>query len=128
MNKKALKELNFNDLLTFDINIEKYTFENYTKNDNRHPKITKMCTLCEEEGINICTSDTNYRLKTIGHGSMADDILVATRQKNIDLSDWKKENVVFLLENPGPCSKKIYTQVEYNGFKKFPTHQWYWVN
>ena len=129
MNKKELKELNFNNLLTFDTNIEKYTFEDYKKNGNRHPKITKMCTLCEEEGVSICTFNKNYSLKTMGHGSMTDDILSATGKENIDLSDWKEENVLFLLENPGPCDPKIYTPFEYKkGNKKFPTHQWYFLN
>jgi len=128
MNKKELKELNFKNLLTLDTDIEKYTFEDYKKNGYKHPGITKMCAICEEEEVNICTSDKNYRLKTMGHGSMTDDFLVATGQEKIDLSDWKNENVLFLLENPGPCDPDIYKPFEYKGFTKFPTHQWYFLN
>jgi hypothetical protein len=131
MNKEELKKLNFSELLKIDHpNIEQYSFDDYKKNGNRHLKITKMCTLCEKEGVNICTSDKNYRLKTMGHGSMTDDFLVATGQKKkIDLSDWKDENVLFLLENPGPCDPKIYTPFEYKkDSSKYPTHQWYFLN
>ena len=129
MDKKKLKELNFKNLLTIDTDIEKYTFEEYAKNGYIHPKITKMCTLCEEEGVNICTSDKSYRLKTMGHGTMTDDILTATGQKDItERSKWRKKGVIFLLINPGPLDDNIYKQVEYNSYKKFPTYRWYWLN
>ena len=126
--KKALKELNFNNLLKFDTNIEKYTYENYAENKYEHTKIIKMCTLCEKEKVNICINNHNYKLKTMGHGSMTDDILIAAGHKDEDLTSWKKDDVVFLLENPGPCDPDIYTEFVYNGYKKFPTHQWYFVN
>jgi uracil-DNA glycosylase len=128
MNKEELKKLNFSDLLKIDHpNIEQYSFEDYANNGFKHP-IIGMCTKCEEEKVNICPSDKNKncRLKNMGHGSMTDDILTATGQKSSP--DWKKGGVLFVLENPGPCDNKIYTQVKYNGFEKFPSQQWHFVN
>ena len=132
MDIKELKKLNFMNLLTLDTDIKKYTYENYAENKYEHTKIIKMCTLCEKEKVNICTYNHNYKLKTMGHGTMTDDILIATGQRDKDLPDWKNEGVVFLLENPGPCDPNIYKQVEYiednNKYKKFPTYRWYWLN
>lgn len=142
MNIEELKKLNFSDLLKIDHpNIEKYSFEDYAKNGYKHP-IIGMCTKCEEEKVNICLSDKkcelkkeglcpsdknkNCRLKNMGHGSMTDDILAATGQKSSP--DWKEDGVLFVLENPGPCDNKIYTQVKYKGFEKFPSKQWHFVN
>ena len=126
MNKKELKELNFNNLLKIDHpNIEKYSFEDYAKNGYKHP-IIGMCTKCEEEKVNICLSDKKCKLKNMGHGSMTDDILAATGQKSSP--DWKEDSVLFVLENPGPCDNEIYTQVKYKGFEKFPSQQWHFVN
>jgi hypothetical protein len=128
MNNK-LKELNFNALLALDTNISEYSYKSYLDNNKKHPSIKKMCTLCEEEGVNICPSDKNFSLRAMGHGALADDILIATGQQNTDISNWKNEGIIFVLENPGPCFKnRIYTKAEYNGYIKYPTHEWYFVN
>jgi len=131
MDKKMLKELNFNNLLKFNKYKENYTFEDYVKHDNKHPELSKICTLCDDEKVNICKNSKNnkkFKLKTMGHGSMTDDILLAAGYKDEDFTGWKEDDVVFLLENPGPCDPNIYTEFEYNSHKKFPTHQWYFVN
>jgi len=131
MDKKKLKELNFNKLLILDTNIENYTFKDYAKNGYKHP-IKGMCTICEEEGVNECRYNKiyniNYKLKTIGHGTMTDDILAATGQKCPPPPDWKEDGVLFVLENPGPCDLDIYTPFKCKRFTKFPTHQWYFLN
>jgi hypothetical protein len=126
--ENKLKKLNFNNLLTLDTNINEYSFESYVKNGKRHPQIKKMCTLCEEKGINICSTDRKFSLRAMGHGASADDILTATGQKNINISGWKNEGVMFVLENPGPCYNKTYAKFNYNGYTKYPTHEWYFVN
>ena len=129
MNKKELKELNFNKLIKIDHpNIEKYSFEDYAKNGFKHP-IKGVCTKCEDLKIKVCPSNPNYKLKTMSHGSTSYDILNATGQIGQESSsDWKEGGVLFILANPGPCSKNTYEEVPYNNYKKTPSIQWHFLN
>jgi hypothetical protein len=122
-----LKELNFNDLLIFDssVNIDSYDFNTYIQNDKH--LIKGYCIRCESKGCNICPTDKDYELKNISHGAATDDILQATNQNNIDFSNWHNEGVLFLMEGPSK-DYDIYEEVEFNGYKKRPTKDWYWVH
>jgi hypothetical protein len=127
----ALKELNFNSLLVLDENIKEYDFNKYHESGCKH-KIKGFCTSCEEKGINVCPRDKSFKLTTISHGATTDDILQATGQENIDLADWKKDPVMFVMENPGRSDYVFYEPYQYNihgitGTKK-PSREWYWVN
>jgi hypothetical protein len=123
-----LRELNFNDLLTLDTNIKEYTFEKYVNNGRQHPRITKVCTRCEQMNVPTCPADPAFKLSAMGHGAASDDILIATGQQHIDTSTWKKQGVMFILENPGPVAPFYKPPVASNGFTKCPTHVWYWVH
>lgn len=128
MNNKIneLKYLNFNDLLVVDTDIENYDFNVYIMKNNKHI-IKGFCTRCEEKGCNICPKDTTFRLQTISHGATTNDILLATDQQKIDLTNWHQEGVVFLMEGPSNDGG-FYEENEFNGFKKKPTNEWYWVH
>lgn len=121
----SLKQLNFNELLILDTDIEKYDFNVYMDNDQHF--INGFCTKCEEKGCNFCPTDKNFKLQTISHAATTEDILLATGQQNIDLSDWKNDSVLFLMEGPS-VDWEFYEEKEYKGFKKKPTKEWYWVH
>jgi Uracil DNA glycosylase superfamily len=125
--KKELNQLNFNKLLLLDssINLDIYDFNTYLKN-NQHI-VKGYCLLCEKRGCSTCPTDNTFELKNISHGASTDDILLATKQNAIDLSEWHTEGVLFLMEGPSK-DYDIYEEVEFNGYKKRPTTLWYWVH
>lgn len=120
-----LRQLNFNDLLVLDTDIDKYDFNVYMDNDKHF--IKGFCTKCEEQGFNLCPNDNSYRLQNISHGATTSDILLSTDQQDTDLSDWKEDGVVFLMEGPS-VDWGFYEKKEFNGFTKKPTKEWYWVH
>jgi len=120
-----LNQLNFNNLLILDTDVEKYDFNVYINNDKH--KIIGFCTRCEEIGCNLCPTDNTFRLQNISHGATTKDILLATDQQNIELSDWHDEGVIFLMEGPS-IDWGFYEENYYNGHKKKPTKEWYWVH
>jgi hypothetical protein len=122
----CLKQLNFNDLLILDTDIEKYDFNVYMNNGKQH-FIKGFCTKCEEKGCNLCPTDNNFKLQTISHAATTQDFLLATNQQNTDLSDWKNDSVLFLMEGPS-VAWWFYEEKEFNGVKKKPTKEWYWVH
>ena len=122
---KQLKDINFGDLLILDTNINEYDFNSYLNSGN-HP-IKGFCTKCEQKGINICPTDQKFKLQAISHGSMSDDYIMALEDSNIDTSSWKTENVLFIMESPGIVND-FYKEVEYNGIKKCPSVEWYWIH
>jgi len=176
--REALRRLNFDDLLKFYKDedekekvlhnlgikkIEDYSFAEYRreysgeykKNSYEHPEIKEVCTECEEAGCDDspstddCSDDCKFKLRTMGHGAMSDDILLATKNKDEnkdenkdwtkdidwtgeDWKDWKEGGVIFALENPDGFNNTTYKDltVEAKGVKheKAPTIQWYWVN
>jgi len=125
--KNELKQLNFNDLLQLDrsIDLETYDVEACLRK-GQHP-IIGYCLRCENKGCNICPTDSTFVLKNISHGASAGDILRATRNTNMDLSDWHNEGVLFLMEGPSK-DYDIYREVLFNGHKKCPTELWYWIH
>ncbi|MCL2792269.1 MAG: uracil-DNA glycosylase family protein [Spirochaetaceae bacterium] len=122
-----LKELNFNNLIKLNTDINEYSYEHYIKNGFRHP-IKGMCTICEENSVNICPSDRNFKLMAMGHGSTSNDILQASDQQELDTSSWKEEGVMFVFENPGPCVNNIYEKISSKGFSKYPSYKWFWIH
>jgi hypothetical protein len=120
-----LRHINFNDLLVLDTDIENYDFNVYMDNDKHI--IKGFCTRCEEKGCNTCPTDNTFRLQNISHGATTDDILLATDQQTLDLTDWHKNGVVFLMEGPS-VDWGFYEENEFNGFKEKPTKEWYWVH
>lgn len=124
---KELKQLNFNDLLLLDssINLDEYNFDIYKQNGQHVVK--GYCLRCETKGCNTCPTDNTFDLKNISHGASTDDILFATKQNDIDFSEWHNEGVVFLMEGPSR-DYDIYEEVEFMNFKKRPTKLWYWVH
>lgn len=121
---KELNQLNFNDILHVDTDVDNYDFNVYMDNDEHILK--GFCTRCEQAGYNTCLSDPTFRLQTMSHGATTKDILQATGE-NVVPADWKKEGVIFLMEGPS-VDWGFYQQVEYNGIKKKPTREWYWVH
>ena len=122
---KELKEINFNELLIIDTNVPNYNFNEYYKNGNH--KIKGFCTNCEEKDINLCPNDKNYKLQTISHASMSDDFIMALNDNNIDTNKWKTDGVLFIMESPGGIFD-FYEENEYNGYKKWPSVEWYWIH
>jgi hypothetical protein len=122
---QKLKELNFNDLLILDTDVSKYDFNEYIKNGCH--KIKGFCTKCEEKGINFCPDDENYKLQAISHGSMSNDFILALKNEKIDTSNWKNDGVLFIMEGPSNIYD-FYEEKEYNGFKKYPSVEWYWIH
>lgn len=124
---KELKRLNFNDLLQLDSSIELETYDVETcRRIGGHP-IKGYCVRCEGKGCNTCPGDPTFILKNISHGASAEDVLRATGQDKIDLSDWHTEPVLFLMEGPSK-DYDIYKKVFFNGHEKWPTQTWYWVH
>jgi hypothetical protein len=78
-------------------------------------------------GVNHCPKDPNYQLGAIGHGCMSDDILIATGNTDMQRTGWIQDGIMFLLLNPAKITS-IYTEVNCDGYKKYPTHTWYWAN
>jgi len=123
-----LKKLNFQSLLILDdsVRLDTYSFDIYMQN-NGH-RLQGYCTKCEEKGCNVCSSDNNYRLLYISHGATTDDVLLATGQKDIDLSNWHSESVMFIMENPSVDGWGLYEELEYKAYKKRPAKRWYWIH
>lgn len=117
-----LKELNFNKILILDTDISKYDFDEYLKN-GRH-SIKGFCTKCENEGINISPYNDNFKLQTISHATMSDDIIMSSNEKIDDLKYWKDDGILFVMESPSNRYDS-YIPMEYDGYKKYPTASWY---
>ena len=122
---KELNQLNFNKILVLETDIDNYDFNEYLKNDKH--LIKGFCTLCEDTDCNICPGDSSFKLQTISHGATTYDILLATGQDKINLIDWHKDGVLFLMENPSN-DYGFYEEKAFNGYNKKPTNQWYWVH
>ena len=123
--ENALNRLNFDTVLKLDTAIDQYDFSVYAQ-QHRHP-LKGFCTLCEESGVHQCPSDSSFRLNHMSHGASTKDVLMATGQTARDFSDWHEEGVVFLMEGPS-VDWGFYEEVEYNGYKKKPTREWYWIH
>lgn len=121
-----LNKINFNDLLILDCDIDKYNFNVYLNNGEHH-LIKGFCTRCEKKGINVCPTDSSFRLQNISHGATSKDVLLACGQQNIDLTDWKSEGVMFLMEGPSK-GYDFYEENKCNRYKKKPTKEWYWIH
>ena len=122
---KELKELNFNKLLILDTDVSNYNIDEYFNNGSH--KIKGYCTFCEQNGINLCPSDNNYKLLGISHGSMSEDYIMALNKNDINTDNWKTDNILFIMESPG----MLYdwnVEKEYNSVKKYPTIEWYWIH
>ena len=124
---KELNQLNFNDLLILDssINVDSYDFNEYLKNEKH--QIKGYCLRCESKGCNKCPGNESFELKNISHGASSDDVLLATKQNNINFSDWHTEGVLFLMEGPSK-GYDIYEEIDFKGYKKRPTQYWFWVH
>lgn len=121
---KALNQVNFNDTLLLDTQIEEYDLKAYMLNGKKH-NIKGFCTRCEQAGYNTCPTDSKYSLQNISHGASTTDILQATGTGHIP-QNWYKEAILFLME--GPSNGNFYQEFEYNGVKKKPTSEWYWIH
>jgi len=122
-------QLNFNDLLIFDekSNLDEYDFNKYLENGYEHP-LNGYCTRCEEKGCNVCPTDNSFKLLNISHGASTDDFLLATKQNNINFSDWYNEGALFIMEGPSiEYWDGQYEELGYNGYLKRPSPQWYWI-
>jgi len=122
-----LKQLNFNNLLILDdrIYLAEYDFNIYLNNKQHFVK--GYCLLCEKKGCNLCPTDNNFKLLYISHGASTDDILLATKQNDINFFNWHNEGVLFLMEGPSK-DYGIYEEIEFTGYKKRPTKLWYWLH
>jgi hypothetical protein len=123
--KNNIKQLNFNSLLILDTDVSKYNYEIYLKN-NGH-KIKGFCTKCDEKKVNTCPKNKKFKLRTISHGASSQDFIQSINDKNIELTNWKEDSVIFLLEGPS-VGHDFYGEEEYNGYVKWPTLEWYWVH
>ncbi len=123
-----LKKLNFDDLIILDskVNLDTYDFNKYSEN-GIHP-LKGYCLRCEEKGCNICPDDDNFRLLNISHGASTDDFLQATKQTDLDISEWHEEGVMFLMEGPSIDGWSLYGDIEFNGHRKRPAQLWYWIH
>lgn len=120
-----LKNINFNDLFILNTDPETYDFNAYLARQ-KHP-IFGFCTRCEEKSCHVCPSDPKFRLQTITHGTSSSDLLQATNQQHLDLSDWHNEGVVFLMESPNETLDFL-QEHEFKGVKKKPSTEWYWLH
>lgn len=68
----------------------------------------------------------NNTLKNISHGSHSQSFIEASNQK-IDTTFWHDEGVMFLMEGPSN-DYGIYEDFVYDGYKKRPSKQWYWIH
>lgn len=126
MINKKLNQLNFNKLLILDTNIDKYDFNQYLINKNKHP-IKGFCVSCEKLNYNLSNKDENFKLKNISHGATSFDFISAVGNNNIDFSTWKKDGIIFLMEGPG-ADGGFYDKITFDTFEKKPSREWYWVH
>ena len=123
----GLKRLNFGELISVGVpNIDNYNFDDYRKNGYEHSPINGYCISCEEKGVNNANDNNEYQLTNISHGAHSSDFFLALRDK-IDTSDWHQEPIMFVYETPS-LDYGIYREVPYNGHKKHPSKDWYWIH
>jgi hypothetical protein len=122
-----LRKLNFNNLISVGVSkVESYTFDDYRNNGYEHISINGYCISCEEKGVNLARDDNTFKLTNISHGSHSTDFFKALKIKpNID--DWHHQPILFVYETPS-LDYGIYKEVEYKGYKKHPSKDWYWIH
>ena len=126
----TLNELNFKKLITLDIkDVNRYSFDDYHKNNDSHPNVIDYCTKCEDASIKqefqVC-HDNSFFLKNISHGSKSDDFIQA-----LDINytkDWNEKGVMFIMENPSKDYGIYYTPSIINTYNKRPAKLWYWIH
>ena len=126
---RKLKELNFDSLLILDHpDVTNYSYGEYRRNGDRHPKIKGYCTECEKQGCSTSVRDPGFSLKNISHGAHSTDFLAALREK-VDVTGWHEEPILFVYEAPS-LDYDIYEAVEdkQKQITKRPTKDWYWIH
>ncbi len=125
MNK--LRVLNFEKLITLGVpDISSYTYDDYRNNGHEHRPITGYCISCEKQGCHIAKGDPSYQLTNISHGAHSSDIFCSIRPR-VDIENWHKQPILFLFEAPS-LDYGIYKEVSYQGYKKHPSKDWYWIH
>ncbi len=120
-----LKNINFNDLFILNTDPETYDFNAYLARQ-KHP-IFGFCTRCEEKAAMFALPTLSSACKPFRSGTSSSDLLQATNQQHLDLSDWHNEGVVFLMESPNE-TLDFFQDHEFKGVKKKPSTEWYWLH
>ncbi len=122
-----LRRLNFADLLVLEHpDVAGYRYADYRDNGYRHPRIVGYCTECDRKGCHASVQDPTFSLKNMSHGAHTTDFLAALRVA-VDVTGWHDEPILFVYEAPS-LDYGIYEEVEYNGIRKRPTKDWYWIH
>jgi hypothetical protein len=122
-----LRRLNFKELLRVDYpNIESYSFDICRDNGFRHRPVQAYCIACEDAGVSAAADDPSFRLTNISHGAHSDDFFRALTQRP-ETSQWHQDPVVFVYETPS-LDYGIYKEVLFDGYRKRPANEWYWVH
>lgn len=124
---EELRRLNFNKLISIDIpDVTTYSYDEYRNNGCKHTPINGYCISCEEQGCNSSKDDDSYKLTNITHGTHSSDFFRAINMEQ-DTSNWHHEPIIFIYESPS-LDYGIYEEVPYNGYRKRPSKDWYWID
>ena len=124
---EELRRLNFNKLISIGIpDVTTYSYEEYKNNGCKHTPINGYCISCEKQGCNSSKDDDSYKLTNITHGTHSSDFFRAINMEQ-DTSNWHHEPIIFIYESPSR-DYDIYKKVSYNGYKKCPSKDWYWID
>jgi len=122
-----LKRLNFAELLVLDHpDVANYCFDDYRRNNYRHPQIVGYCTECEQKGFATAIGEPGFSLKNMSHGAHSTDLLAALTEKP-DVTGWHDEPVLFVYEAPS-LDYGIYEPIPHHNVVKRPTREWYWIH
>lgn len=122
-----LRRLHFNNLISVNTpDIESYPFDVYRNNGFEHKPINGYCISCEDKKCNLSKDDDSFKLTNISHGSHSSDFFRALKiQPNT--SNWHQQPIMFVYETPS-LDYGIYKEVDYIGYKKHPSKDWYWIH
>jgi len=122
-----IRKLNFERLIHIGVpDVKHYTFEEYRRNSHTHRPISGYCTSCEENGCSFSKDDDSFRLTNISHGAHSSDFFLALKNP-LKTETWHQQPVMFIYETPS-LDYGIYKEIEYDGHKKHPSKDWYWIH
>ena len=125
---KELRKLNFNKLISVGVpDVTTYSYDEYKDNGYKHKPINGYCVSCEKKGCNHAKNGDTYKLSNISHGAHSSDFFRALKEQP-DRTGWHNEPIMFVFETPSRGDYNINEEVSYDGYKKHPSKDWYWIH